>query len=79
MNTQFPRFAKHLGPGGKLWLSWPKRGELGTDLSRPVVIRIGYSHGLVESTTLSIDPEWSGIELSEAGEALPEQRSAASC
>jgi hypothetical protein len=63
MDRQFPRFVKHLQPGGKLWLSWPKSGQLGTDLSLPVVIRIGYGHGMVESTTLSIDAEWSGIKF----------------
>ena len=63
MDRQFPRFVKHLLPGGKLWVSWPKGGQHGTDLNLPVVIRIGYSHGMVESTTLSIDSEWSGIKF----------------
>lgn len=63
MEKEFPSFVKHLLPGGKLWLSWPKGGQLGSDLSLPVVIRIGYSHGMVESTTLSVDSEWSAIKF----------------
>lgn len=63
MDRQFPRLAKHLQPDGQLWVSWPKRGQLETDLNLQAVIRIGYSHGMVESTTLSIDSEWSGIRF----------------
>lgn len=33
------------------------------DLKLQDVIRIGYSNGLVESTTLSINSEWSGIKF----------------
>jgi hypothetical protein len=63
MNRQFPSAAKHLVPDGKLWVSWPKGGQLGTDLRLPAVIRIGYRHGMVESTTLSVSAEWSGIKF----------------
>jgi hypothetical protein len=63
MNRQFPRAASHLAQNGKLWVSWPKGGQLGTDLTLPAVIRIGYSHGMVESTTLSVSPEWSGMKF----------------
>jgi len=63
MDRQFRSAANHLRPGGKLWVSWPKGGQLGTDLTLPAVIRIGYSHGLVESTTLSVSAEWSGMKF----------------
>jgi hypothetical protein len=63
MDEQFPRLAAHLRERGMLWVSWPKGGGLGTDLSLPHVIRIGYSHGLVESTTLSVDPTWSAMKF----------------
>lgn len=63
MDRQFPRLVKHLRPDGKLWLSWPKGRRLGSDLSLPTVIRIGYRNGMVESTTLSIDSEWSSIRF----------------
>jgi hypothetical protein len=40
------------------------RGKaMGTDLTLREVIRIGYDHGLVESTTLKIDDNWSAIKF----------------
>ena len=63
MNALFPKLKRHLKPTGMLWLSWPKGKKLGTDLALPVVIRIGYSHGLVESTCLSVDATWSGLKF----------------
>lgn len=52
-----------LAPRGRLWLSWPKGGGLGTDLSLPSVIATGYDLGLVESTCLSIDATWSALRF----------------
>lgn len=63
MEQLFPQLASHLKQGGHLWVSWPKAKQLGTDLSLAHVIRIGYRHGLVESTSLSIDTTWSGIKF----------------
>lgn len=63
MESAFPKLAHHLEQTGMLWVSWPKANQLSTDLSLPHVIRIGYSHGLVESTTLSVDTTWSGIKF----------------
>jgi len=51
----FPKLKKHLKINGMLWVSWPKGGQLDTDLSLPKVISIGYKFGLVESTFLSIN------------------------
>ena len=46
-----------------MWVSWPK-GDSWVLTSRcQHVIRIGYSHGLVESTTLSVDETWSAIKF----------------
>lgn len=63
MERAFPRLARHLAPAGMLWVSWPKAGQLDTDLALPTVIGIGYRHGLVESTTLSVDATWSAIKF----------------
>ena len=63
MNELFPRLKSHLKPSGMLWVSWPKGKQLGTDLSLPSVIRIGYSHGLVESTCLSVDATRSALKF----------------
>lgn len=83
MREGFPGLVRHLGPQGKLWLSWPKARQLGSDLTLPKVIEIGYDCGLVESTSLRIDDTWSGLRFTrpKAGKryansygTLPSQR-----
>ena len=63
MDDAFPKLKTHLRPAGMLWVSWPKGRQLDTDLTLPDVIKIGYSHGLVESTTLSVDSTWSAMKF----------------
>ena len=63
MREQFPRLVPHLAARGHLWLSWPKGGRLGSDLSLATVIEIGYSAGLVESTCLRVDDVWAGLRF----------------
>lgn len=46
-----------------MWVSGPKGRNLGGDLSLPLVIKIGYRHGLVESTTIGVDEVWSAIKF----------------
>lgn len=59
----FPKLKAHLLSEGMLWVSWPKGGQLGTDLSLSKVIKTGYQFGLVESTCLSINAVWSAIKF----------------
>ncbi len=59
----FPKLKKLLKLDGMLWVSWPKGGKLGTDLSLPKVIKIGYEFGLVESTCLSVNETWSALKF----------------
>ena len=63
LERELPRLKKHLAECGRLFVSWPKSRQLGSDLTLAVVIRIGYSHGLVESTALSINPVWSALKF----------------
>jgi hypothetical protein len=62
-DNKFSRLKAHLKPTGMLWVSWPKNKKLGTDLTLPRVIDLGYKHGLVESKTISIDETWSAIKF----------------
>lgn len=62
-NDIFPKLKTHLKPTGMLWVSWPKNRKLGTDLTLPKVINLGYKHGLVESKTISIDTTWSALKF----------------
>jgi hypothetical protein len=63
LDTVLPKLKKHLDLAGTLWVSWPKGRRLGTDLALPEVIRISYTHGLVESTCLSVNDTWSALKL----------------
>lgn len=63
MDAHFPTLSDHLSTAGILWISCPKAKQLGTDLSLPEVIRIGYRHGLVESKTLAVDATWSAVKF----------------
>lgn len=63
LNETFPVLKSRLEPAGKLWVSWPKGKKLGTDLTLPVVINIGYGHGVVESTCLSVNGTWSALKF----------------
>lgn len=68
MDDSFPTLKRHLKPTGMRWLSWPKGKNLETDLSLPAVIRIGFSHGLLESTCLSVDATGSGLKFTHPNE-----------
>ncbi len=63
LDEQFPIIKSHVAPKGRLWVSWPKGRQNGTDLNIREVIRIGYLHGMVESTTLSVSDVWSAIKF----------------
>lgn len=63
MRAQFADLRDRLRPGGMLWVSWPKGGRLGTDLTMKSVIAIGYDLNMVESTCLRIDEVWAGLKF----------------
>jgi hypothetical protein len=63
LDATFRKLKRHLRDHGMLWVSWPKGGGLGTDLTLQKVIAIGYRHGLVESKTISVDPTWSALKF----------------
>lgn len=62
-HVKFPELKKHLKETGTLWVSWPKARQLGTDLTLPIVIKIGYNYGLVESKCLSVNATWSALKF----------------
>ena len=68
LRKKIPKLKAHLKPDGKLWVSWAKNGQLGTDLSLKNVIEIGYDCGLVESTSLSVDSIWSALKFTHPKE-----------
>lgn len=62
-HEKFPALKDHLKQTGMLWVSWPKAGQNGTDLTLTKVIEIGYEYGLVESKALSINAIWSALKF----------------
>ncbi|OIO56254.1 MAG: hypothetical protein COX57_09780 [Alphaproteobacteria bacterium CG_4_10_14_0_2_um_filter_63_37] len=63
MDAVFPKLKRHLKSRGMLWVSWPKKRQLNTDLVLDRVVNIAYRHGLVESICLSVDSIWSGLKF----------------
>ena len=62
-HVHFPTLKDHLKKTGTLWVSWPKSGQKGTDLTLTTVIKLGYDYGLVESRCLSINAVWSALKF----------------
>ena len=51
------------GRGG-LWIAWPKQASgVKSDLTQPVVRRIGLASGLVDYKVCAIDATWSGLRF----------------
>ena len=63
LKKHFPEIKNYLKANGMLWVSWPKNGQLETDLSLSKIINIVYGFGLVESTALSINATWSALKF----------------
>ncbi|WP_040702842.1 hypothetical protein [Nocardiopsis salina] len=63
LRTHSPLLREHLARGGMLWVSWPKGGRLGTDLTMKSVIEIGYDLAMVESTCLRVDHTWAALKF----------------
>ncbi|MDJ0336562.1 hypothetical protein QMG83_15140 [Salinibacterium sp. G-O1] len=71
MDDHFPKLKENLAPSGMMWVSWPKARKLSTDLTLPTVIRVGYFHGLVESTCLSVNDTWSALKFTHPKPGKP--------
>lgn len=55
LNSAFLRVKKFLKPDGILWASWPKSGQLGTNLNENKVRDIGLAAGLVDIKVAAIN------------------------
>jgi hypothetical protein len=56
-----PKLAKHVGPKGIVWLSYPKAKQLATDLNRDVLREVVGPMGLEAVAIASIDDVWSAL------------------
>ncbi|HMN13672.1 MAG TPA: hypothetical protein PKD55_15265 [Bellilinea sp.] len=54
---------RKIGKSGKIWITWPKGGKLGTDLNLDKVVKLVYPKGLVESVNLAVDGTWTALKF----------------
>lgn len=53
-----------LGPGGFLWVSWPKKvAKVATDVTEDVIREVVLPLGLVDVKVCAVDSIWSGLKL----------------
>ena len=53
-----------LGPGGFIWVSWPKKAsKVPTDITEDVIRDVGLPMGLVDVKVCAVDGTWSGLKL----------------
>jgi hypothetical protein len=53
-----------LGPGGFIWVSWPKKvSKVPTDITEDTIREVCLPMGLVDVKVCAIDATWSGLKL----------------
>jgi len=61
LEKRFPTAHRALAEGGGLWVSWPKKASgAATDLTQPMVQKVGLDAGLVDNKICAVDATWSG-------------------
>jgi hypothetical protein len=63
LKREFPRMALKLARDGMLWIAWPKRASVATDLSENSVRQIGLDAGLVDVKVCAVNDIWSGLKF----------------
>lgn len=56
-----PGAVKALRTGARLWVCYPKAGQLGTDLSRDLLAKIVAAHGFEGVRLVAVDEVWSAM------------------
>ena len=60
--------SRAMAKGGSLWIAWPKKtSSVSSDLTQPLVRKIGMSSGLVDYKICAIDETWSGLRFARRG------------
>ena len=53
-----------LGPGGFIWVSWPKKAsKVPTDITEDTIRDVCLAMGLVDVKVCAVDATWSGLKL----------------
>ncbi len=48
---------------GMIWISWPKKSSIKTDITEDYIREIALKNGLVDVKVCAIDEVWSGLKL----------------
>jgi hypothetical protein len=56
--------SKSMKASGKLWIAFPKKGTMSTDLNDVEVKKIGSTIGLIEDKSAAFDKTWTGLSFS---------------
>lgn len=63
-SAALPSIIKLIGPGGNIWISWPKRSSgVKTDLSENIVRDAVLPLGLVDVKVCAVDEKWSALKI----------------
>ncbi len=60
---QLPSLKGLLNPKGRLWVAYPKAGQVNTDLNRDIIREYARTIGLEGVSIFSIDETWSALRL----------------
>jgi CheY-like chemotaxis protein len=62
LERRFPKAAKALAEGGRLWIAWPKKASgVATDLTETFVRAHGLGNRFVDYKICAVDETWSGL------------------
>ena len=64
LEARLHRLMPLLGPGGFIWVSWPKKAsKVPTDITEDVIRDVCLPMGLVDVKVCAVDQTWSGLKL----------------
>ena len=64
LEARLHRLMPRLGPGGFIWVSWPKKAsKVPTDVTEDVIRDVCLPMGLVDVKVCAVDQTWSGLKL----------------
>ena len=64
LESKLHRLMPLLGPGGFIWVSWPKKAsKVPTDITEDVIRDVCLPMGLVDVKVCAVDAIWSGLKL----------------
>jgi hypothetical protein len=74
LEKDVPKLGRALKPGALFWLSYPKGGQLATDLHRHILAAAVHPLGFEVVSLVSIDEVWSAMRCRPAGEVGTKRR-----